>query len=343
MRQHNIICAVFLGSFLLSMAGAAFAAPVIWGTDEDTGHLVKIENYDSIPFVTDYGRLSINDGGTIHPFPDTDEGNSAVFSDIESFTLNVHGVAFMIGNSTVQFGSGGTGTFSSPHLYSLRIFNADGTEAVRVDDAAASNGFNALQSIGVISGIDAEDPINGIDFDPISGLLFGVSENGGRDDLVTINTVTGAATEIKTSMDGTDDIEDIQFDHQGNLFLIDDDGGSSGEEDVLHRVVLDRSGTVPVMASIQLVNSTGGDHRIESLGWDFQNNVLLGFSDDSNSLFQLNTTSNGFTDLGGVGFNDIEGMDLVPTLTGHPVPLPSTWLLALLGLLLCGLRRVWLQ
>ena len=232
----------------------AFAAPVLWGTDEDTGNLIKIENYNSTPIVTDYGRLSINDGGTIHPFPDTDEGNSEEFSDIESFTLNDEGVAFMIGNTTVALAGGGT--FSEPHLYSLRIFNADGTEAVRVDDAAASNSFNALQSIGVISGTDA-DPINGIDFDPISGLLFGVIENKSHDDLVVIDMVTAAATVIAASMDGTNDIEDIQFDDQGHLFLIDADGGSSEIEDVLHRVVLDRSGAVPTMVSIQIVNSIG--------------------------------------------------------------------------------------
>ena len=179
-RQHHIIPALFFCPLLLSMAGTTFAAPVIWGTDEDTGHLVKIEKYDSTPLVTDYGRLSINDGGTIRPFPDTDTDNSDEFSDIESFTLNDRGFAFMIGNSTVEFGNGGT--FSDPHLYSLRIFNTDGTEAVRVDDAEASNGYNAVESIGAISGFDESDDINGIDFDPIGGLIFGVVENGGRDD-----------------------------------------------------------------------------------------------------------------------------------------------------------------
>jgi len=103
-----------LGLLLLSMAGTTSAVPIMWGTDEDTGHLVKIENYDSTPVVTDYGRLSINDGGTIRPFPDTSEEYDDVFSDIESFTLNDQGVAFMIGNSTAKFDGGGT--FSDPHL-----------------------------------------------------------------------------------------------------------------------------------------------------------------------------------------------------------------------------------
>ena len=137
----------------------------------------------------------------------------------------------------------------------------------------------------------SDGPINGIDFDPISGLLFGVSENSGRDDLVMIDPVTVAATTGAISMSGTDDIEDVQFDDQGNLFLIDDDGGSSEIDDILHRAVLDRFGAVPALESIQVVNSTGGDHRIKSLGWDFQNNVPLGFSDESNSLFRLNTSS----------------------------------------------------
>ena len=247
--QWFTVCGLFFGLLLLFMAGTALAVPVMWGTDEDTGHLVKIENYDSTPIVTDYGKLSINDGGTIRPFPDTSEATD-VFTDIESFTLNDHGVAFMIGNSTVEFDGGGT--FSEPHLYSLRIFNADGTEAVRADDAAASNGYNAVQSLGFISLPTTDGPINGIDFDPISGLLFGVVENGGRDDLVVINLVTAVATEIANSMDGTCDIEDIQFDDQGNLFLIDDDGveGEIEDIDILHLAVLDRSGATPSLQSI---------------------------------------------------------------------------------------------
>ena len=164
-------------------------------------------------------------------------------------------------------------------------------------------------------------------------------ENGGRDDLVVINPVTAAATEIATSMDGTDDIEDIQFDKQGNLYLIDDDGGESESEDILHLAVLDRSGTVPALESIKVVNNTGDNHRIEALGWDFQNDRLIAFSDESNSLFDLDTAEDGFTNLGGVEFNDLEGIDFVPTPTGLPVPEPSSCLLALLGLLAGGLRR----
>ena len=337
MKTQTMLRAV-IAPLLLAIPGTAFTAPTIWGTDEDTGNLVKIKDYDSTPAVTDYGKLSINDRGTIRPFPDT-SADADVFTNIESFTLNDRGVAFMIGNSTVTFGDGGT--FTAPHLYSLRILNADGTEAVHVSDPTDPDSFNALQSVGVISGIDADDPINGIDFDPISGLLFGVTENSGRDDLLIIDPATAVATTVATSMSGTDDIEDIQFDDRGVLFLIDDDGGSSGDEDILHRAVLDRSVSVPSLDSIQVVNSTGGDHRIESLGWDFQNNVLLAFSDTSNSLLRMNTASNGFTNLADVGFNDIEGIDLVPTPTGHPVvPLPvAAWMATpLLGIL--GLRRM---
>jgi len=173
MRKHNILLP-FFGSLLLSMAGTAFAVPTIWGTDEDTGNLIKIENYDSTPIVTDYGKLSINDGGTIRPFPDTRK-DADVFTDIESFTIEWPGYRLHDWQRYGDVDSGGT--FSAPHLYSLRILNADGTEAVHVSDAATPNSSNALQSIGVISGIAGEDPINGIDFDPISGLLFGVSEN----------------------------------------------------------------------------------------------------------------------------------------------------------------------
>jgi len=313
----------------------------MWGTDEDTGHLVKVEDYDSTPVVTDYGLLSINDGGPLYALPDTDPTASEVFSDIESFTLDDHGRAYMIGNGVVAL-SGGS-TYAGPQLYSVQIFNADGTEAVTIDDAAASGRHNALEPLGVITGIDPDSVINGIDFDPVSSLLIGVVENGGRDDLIAIDPETAVATVLATSMDGTDDVEDIQFDSSGTLYLIDDDGGASGSDDVLHRALLDRSGSSPTLQSIELVNNTGGNHRIESLGWDFQNERLVAFSDTSNSLFALNPSSDGFLDLGGVGFNDIEGTDFVPTLTGLPVPEPSALVLVAVGILelafLGSLRR----
>ena len=328
--------ALILTSILMLAPATAFSVPIMWGTDEDTGHLVKIENYDSSPVVTDYGLLSVSDGLTDHPFPDTAPSYSDVFSDLESFSLDENGIAYMVGNSALDLGGGVTQ--SSPHLYSLRIYNADGTESVSIDDASATGNLNVLQSVGPVSGVTS-GAINGIDFDPISGQLFGVVENGGRDDLVMIDPLTAVATTIATSMDGTDDTEDIQFDPLGNLYLIEDDGGESETEDLLHQVFLDRTGIIPEVLSISVLNYTGDDHRIEALGWDFQNDRLIAFSDESNSIFDLSLSGDGYVDLGGVGFNDIEGVDFVPTPTGLPIPEPGTALLMGLGLAGMASRR----
>ena len=77
------VCSVFICA-----SKETYAVPVLWGVDEDTGRLLKIESYNSSPTVTDYGLLSLNDGGTIRALYDTNTSNSAEFSDIEAFTIS---------------------------------------------------------------------------------------------------------------------------------------------------------------------------------------------------------------------------------------------------------------
>ena len=126
-------------------------------------------------------------------------------------------------------------------------------------------------------------------------------------------------------MSGTDDVEDIQFDSTGTLYLIDDDGGESETDDVLHVVTLNRNGESVTFDSIVAdVNNTGGDTEIEGLAWDFSTGTLVGFSDDANTLIALNTSSNDYTTLGVIGFNDVEGIDFVPTISGLPEGVPDT-------------------
>ena len=321
-----LVCSLILGS---SVTSASALAPIGWGVDEDTGHLVRFENYNSTPSVTDYGLLSIGDAGVARPFPDTDDDDSSEYSDIESFALDKQGFAYMIGNTQIDFTGGGS--FPSPHLYRIRIFDEDGSLLVTADDANASGGNNVLDSLGAISGISSGD-VNGLDIDPLTGDFYAVNENGGRDDLLMIDRHTGVATMIWESMDGTDDIEDIAFDEYGNLYMLDDDGGESESDDVLLKVILDRSGSLPTILSITEVNNLGSDLRVESLAWDFMNQTLIGFSDDLNSLLEINTDSQGYTEIVSIGFNDVEGIGFVPTSTGLPVPEPGTALLLGLGL-----------
>ena len=317
-------------TFASVSATASSNVPIAWGIDEDTGNLLSIEDYDSTMTVTDYGRLSINDGGVSRAFPDTDPEYGDVFADLESFVIDKQGFGYTVGNATVDFPGGGT--FTGPHLYRIRIFNEDGSLAVSPDDAAGSGGYNVLQSLGPVSGISSGE-INGLDIDPLTGDFWAVNENGGRDDLVMIDKYTGVATVIANSIDGTDDLEDLSFDENGNLYLIEDDGGANETDDILLMATLDRSGLIPSLLSLSIVNDIGGDVRIESLAWDFMNQRLLAFSDEHNSVWELNTSGDGYTDLGPIGFNDVEGLSFVPTDTGLPVPEPGSALLLGLGLM----------
>ena len=99
-RKYLKQLAIAVCSVCICATEETYAVPVLWGVDEDTGHLLKVVSYNSSPSVTDYGLLSLNDGGAIRALYDTSTSNSAEFSDIEAFTISPSGTAYMVANST---------------------------------------------------------------------------------------------------------------------------------------------------------------------------------------------------------------------------------------------------
>ena len=95
--------------------------------------------------------------------------------------------------------------------------------------------------------------------------------------------------------------------------------------------------TAAILAVVD--NDEGGSVKYEGLGWDFENDRLIG-AEDHNELFTHLTLQNNSNVVYGdlPGLTDVEGIDFVPTGGGEP-PIAEPAGLGLVGLALLGLRK----
>ncbi|MCH6564135.1 MAG: DUF4215 domain-containing protein, partial [Myxococcales bacterium] len=251
----------------------------LWGVDEDQGELFSIEDYRQIPGVaaglTSYGPLMFN--------------GQPVGTSVDAFAADPNRIAYMVRNTDL----GGT---SSPVLFTVDLNNP------------SNPNVSIVGTIGVV-GFAPRDNISGLAFHPRTGDLFAIWRRGFQVDnivdhllkidpsalnsVVDLGPITGLGENVGSG-------EDLVFDPNGNLYLVDDN------DDELYRIDPDNAGILAVV-----VNNVGST-KMEGLAWDPDNGQLLGTA-QSDVFTILDVPPGSFTQLGALsGLTDVEGISFVP-------------------------------
>ena len=271
-------------------------ATTLWGIDEDDGVLFSIAHYthicsgDDAAGYVNYDELQWNDNGTLRDVGD----------DIEAFTLDADGTAYMVKNDSL-------GPYAAPVLMKFNVYTADPA------------GDNVVTIIGHINVTfdHGDDNISGLTLHPDTGALYALFRNDSSDDpdhLLIIDKDTGNVISDLGEMTGLGEIvgsgEDLEFDPDGNLYVTDN------EDDKLYQI---DPATAQIIAVIDDDEEGGlgvSDVKFEGLAWHFIDNILLG-TEDNHDLFARLTLESGnnqsFCSLDDL--EDVEGVDFIPCAT----------------------------
>ena len=255
-----------LSSALVSLPAAAQNVPTLWGVDEDDGSLFSIDDYTTLSGLTIYGALQ--------------SGGSALGKQIEAFTLDTDGTAYMAINAPL----GGT---PDPILLSFDIATASEINP------------NVVTVLGTIDTgtvpYESGDNISGLSIQPGTGRLYALFKfrsavPADTDRLLIIDKSNGALIadlgEIVGVGERAGSAEDIEFDSAGNLYLTDN------EDDHLYQLDPNTGAIIAVSDSDETGGLGAGSLKFEGLGWDPVNERLVA-SDDIVDLFAELTLENG--------------------------------------------------
>ncbi|MCD6365000.1 MAG: hypothetical protein J7M14_03910 [Planctomycetes bacterium] len=263
------------------VGGSATPDNSLWGVDEDDGTLFSVADYNDRhdAVVTVYPRLKWLDGGSLRN----------VGADIESFTFDTDGTAYMVRNRDM-------GSCDKPVLLK---FNVHG---------AVTSGDNVVEIVGHVNWAD---DITGVAIDAATQHLYALGKAGGprtADHLLKIDKTTAAVTDDIGAMTGlhrrVGTGEDLEFDDSGNLYVVDDDS------DDLYKV--DKTSG----AITQVVDNNMRSHSsFEALAWDSANQRMIASDTRLRNLYVItfrnghNTYLDSYRSL---GLTDIEGMGFIP-------------------------------
>lgn len=154
-----------------------------------------------------------------------------------------------------------------------------------------SDGDNQLYEIDLGTGVATAigsaglSNIEGMSFNPVNGLLYGIDDATGE--LVTINIATGATTVVATTGVPTNEDPGLAFDAGGNLYV------STDFSNILYRVDITTGATTTI-------GSLGVD--IEALSFNPLNGALYGLSEITEGLYLINPATAGAGLVGPTGF-----------------------------------------
>lgn len=160
-----------------------------------------------------------------------------------------------------------------------------------------------------------------IDFDPTTGLLYGVGFTSARPVLVLIDLLTGTPTVVGTVAEFHDPSA-MAFDSGGSLYVID------VTTDTL--LLLDKT-NANVLSILPLSTPLGANAGMD---FDPDTGILFvadGGTDSTDTLYTLATDTGQLTVIGATQSRGVAGLDFIPD--------PGTFVLLGLGALLVGKRR----
>lgn len=186
-------------------------------------------------------------------------------------------------------------TFARKTLVAAMMLGMASTAmAVPIGYSVMSDGDDQLYSIDLATGTATAigatgfSDIEGLAFNPLNGLLYGVDDV--TDTLVTINTTTGAATAVGALGATFTDIG-LAFDNAGNLFMSNDAPGNFYSVD-------------PTTGAATLIGAQG--QQVTGLAYNAGTMYGLG-GDGTNNLVTINLGTGAFTTvglLGGIAVSD---------------------------------------
>lgn len=335
-----------LAVLTLVLGGSAhvFAAPLMYGVDEDDGQLFTIADYDTAtPTFTNLGLLKYAGGASFGP-------------NIEAMTLDPNGIVYMALDASV-------GTATDPVLLTYDIADLE-TPTPNLE-------VTIVGSMGIGS---PADNVSGLSIDPLTGDLFALlrtDDIGGVEVVDQLYRIPDPLNAPGTSILIGDlgvvgglqvlNAEDLEFGADGTLYVVenlnDDDIPAPANEDALFEIALQRDGDnnieaitgVTVLASLE--SELGADVKFEALGWDFEANdgdgALIGSDDNFDRFAELLPSVSNLGPLGSSGLSDVEGIDFVPGGEAPPpmdppngeIPVPGVLSLVGLGLIGLGAAR----